>query len=184
MGKASKRRNIIRNHQAAANKDVVVEPLDEEDQELIISQLQEQHDKQTSKMAKFLSMISYIAAIICCSTELWHKFESLSDEYGFWYPLYAACLHIFAAWNCRDFIHSFPGRNNQNYQLCVRIGLVLAITPMMIHVYNQTDDRIIWAIGGSNIYTMGALHMMVMDDMHTTKSMNELRGAKYKHKSL
>ncbi len=187
MGKASKRRNIIRNQaKNAAESD---EPLlDEDDQELVISQIQEQHDQQLTKMAKFLSATSYIAAIICCSTEVWHEFESPAGEaeYRFWYPLFAACLHIFAGWNCRDFIHihSDKLRNNKTNQLRVRIGLILAITPMIIHVYNQNDDMIIWAIGGSNIYTMGAVHMMVMDDIQTNKSMDELRSVKYKHKSL
>jgi len=193
------RKNATTN--AAIN--TVVEPIDEQAQEAIIKELQTNLMKQTSQMAKFLSYICYSAGIISFMTIFLHDFES---KYKF-YPAYAAIVHCFAGYMAQDLRTNLlvllssssssatengrrlglvaPSNSIITGKVGIAIGTAASNLPLLWHMgMHLTRDLWVIILGGTNIYTFMAVAYMKKDFMKTLASLEELKDAKYKHKSV
>lgn len=166
--------------------------LDNQEQDQIINDLQQECIHQTRQMAKFLSFLCYISGFLSFITLFLHTFEwNLS-----FYPVYVAALHCFAGRMAhgtnstlgylKDEYNVTDDGDANNSKVITGIGIAATILPIIVHMrmIQSTDDRWVWILCGSNIYTLIAVYFMQKDSMSTIASLKGLKNSRYKHKSL
>jgi len=197
--------NSINNNISNSNNDDV-EPIDEQEQEQIIKDLQRQCLTQTRKMGTFLTYVCFIAGAVSLSSLLFHEYQGV--HYSF-YPLYVAFLHASAGCIANDMVviakNLHVGQESQkgnegldvsdlfgngkmsvwSGKLVSRLGVVASNAPMLWHMgIVQTTDIWVWILAGSNIYTFMAVVYMKQDCLKTFAQLYDLKDSTYKHKNL
>lgn len=186
------------------NKNAAAEPIDEQEQEKIIKDLQRQCIKQTRQMGTFLSYVCFLAGTISLSSLLFHKYQGI---YYSFYPLYVAFLHASAGCIANDMVviaknlrvgqESQKGNNGFDSavlfgkmsfwsgKLVSRLGVFASNATMLWHMgIVQTTDIWVWILAGSNIYTFMAIVYMKNDCLKTFAQLYDLKDSTYKHKNV
>ena len=195
----------LNNSNNNSNNKNAVEPIDEQEQEQIIKDLQRQCIKQTRQMGTFLSYVCFIAGAISLSSLLFHEFQGI---YYSFYPLYVAFLHASAGCIANDMVviaeklgvgqESQKGNNGLDVasvlfgkrsfwsgKLVSRLGAFASNATMLWHMgIVQTTDIWVWILASSNIYTFMAVVYMKNDSLKTFAQLYDLKDSTYKHKNL
>jgi len=177
-------------------------PIDENEQEEIVKNLQLEAMQQTKNIGRALQVVCGLAASVSLSSAYFHMNE-IKSTVVFVYVLYASAMHFFAAWvGSRNFgWYLF-------YSLCSTkitegglteskiqsIGIASVTIPILSIIFSSSNETVAksepviitlpWLLAVGNVLTMISAVIIRRGYVSTMNDLRQLEKAKYSYKSL
>ena len=162
-----------------------VEPIDQQEQEIIIHDLEIQCQKDAQNTSNLLSYFCHAFAVISLIT-----FPYMHHYSTKFFSINASVVHKIAGSIAKSI--SCVGRNDdesltKRTDILGYLGLGFAFCPFLLQrlsLVNDADEWIIQLLVASNILTIITVSYMKIETRNSFLQLNQLKCSKYKHKSL
>ena len=166
------------------------DPIDEDEQNEIISFVIHDFRKETAQMSKILKIVCDGAAVASMVSMICHTPEN--DDYKLliaYYPIYASlffCMAGKVSQSANDIALTMmiDRESTRRIEVTGIIGFVLTLIQMVSFYVFQISDILIWSLGATNLMVIAVTSMFRFDTKRTLFSIRDLKSSKYKFKSL
>lgn len=167
-------------------------PLDEQDQDEIISDIQLNFQKDMKRISSRLSTVCYGAALASAvSMTLSHSdnTERSNILLSSFYPLYTCIIHCNAAYISKN-LHESKKEDMPKYsyiEIMINasvIGSIGALLPVAFFYTTSITDTALWSLAISSLLTMATAIIFKADFYWSNVAIQDLQKCKYKYKSL
>lgn len=158
-------------------------PIDEQEQEMIVLDLERQCIKDTQNMSKLLSYTCHVLAVISLST--FPYLHHLSSKF---FPINTCIVHIVAGYIANNIVrHGDNDFDSSKMNTLGYLGIIMTLCPFLLQYFlpiADEDQLIIYLLAASNVLSIMTVSYMRVETRKTFHQLNELKFAQYKHKSL
>jgi hypothetical protein len=167
----------------------IEEPIDEDEQDEILSQAMKDFKNQTMEMCNTLKRVCQVAAIVPILSKFYHDSIPESDERKLLvsiFPFYSSAMHLVVS---KLVVQSTSkilqgGEIYRMEEYTSWIGtIIIALTLVGIYTLKVSDTHI-WSIAATNLMTFIASSYFIHDTKKTLLAIHDLRSCKYKFKTL